>query len=304
MYCPCKVEGRIDSLLQTVPELPSESVTYLALTEASQICLHPKQAKVLLYAKDCGPEPNCAHYRDMMTVTSALGPGYLTVVNLAGSGASVLQHFHAQYLAKTWIKDGQSARRADSMIGQVDKLQLGDNCDELGGGIKLSAVHWPLWGLVIEFHPTFGADATGLALFQSIHEEVRYRSQLHIAYNVYIDSGNWRRIIVLFGESRLERVCETREFFKLTERVAGLGRATNIAASPNQRWRWGWMESAGALMARDNSFTDQPPFDLDFWKQVYGFLKLPEAVQLRVYGQVKDSLARWAAESRACDAQQ
>ena len=57
----------------------------------------------------------------------------------------------------------------------------------------------------------------------------------------------------------------------------------------NNRWRWGWMEALGGLMARDNCLDDDL-LDLGFWQEVYSRITLREEVQNRVHALLKGGL--------------
>jgi len=265
----------------------SDTTRYVNYNESSAFCLRPKLGRALQYSIRCGPEPSPETFRDMLEIASVLDDRALTVVNLPGSGASVPAHFHTQihamkYQSDDRLEDDSIARMWRSISHSGDSLTLRNN-------IVIDTVDRPVWGVTIDFsnylrdHEEISRiSKVSRLLFESVHRAVRYRSQLSLAYNLYIHSQKWNRITVLFRESRLERVCATPEMFGLIERRVGRDKAEKIGRSDNQHWRWGWWEMIGGLFARDDSFA-QDGFDIQFWLDVYDILTIPRKYRGRIF---------------------
>lgn len=264
-----------------------ESIYY---SDASILCLYPKSGKALMCSAGCGPEPCRHHFRDMLKISSSLKENALTIINLPGSGASVPQHFHTQILSTRFRKGNKPVKNFP--IKLFENIVTADFNKNAGSVIFLSEVKHPIWGFVLDFSKfSGGAESIADFIYEVIHEGIRYQSQLFISYNIYIESPQWRKITILFRESRMERVCSTQEMFQLVEAAVNTEKALSIAQSDNRFWRWGWLEILGGLPARDNSF-DNKAFDMTFWNKVYRRLNIPKVSQKYILGYVGNSISK------------
>jgi hypothetical protein len=278
---------------------------YQAFTNASGICLETHKGKALQYARRRGPEPSLKHFVDLLEIASVLDERALTIVNLPGSGASVPHNFHTQIVPLRYWQASET--RPDTVRTQLRNIQTLDTSPRKVNKIRVTMVTLPVFGLTLDFSDySSKPERIAKKLFAAVHEAVRYDSQLFLSYNLYIQSGggdspsplgddpfgehpDWRRVTVLFRESRLERICETEEMFDLVRKRAGRAKAEAIRCSDNRHWRWGWWEMIGGLWVRDDSFDDDR-FDKEFWRSVYDILTVKDHHRFRILKRVIEAL--------------
>lgn len=222
-----------------------------------------KRDKVLMSAEACEPEPRKAHFEDIFHLLHQLGRRDLMVMmNLVGSGASLPQQFHAQIYRK---QDPLRRLWGNFVIDDVD-LETHQKV--------LRQIIGPLWGLELRLKPDLSPTDAAEQLFE-LTQHLRLRSQLQLSYNIYVDSAYPNVIRILYRENWKERPFYLREVQKITKKYSSSDQARAIRASPNNQWRWGWLECIGGLPVRDNSFVDKTRFGPAFWKEVLEFMSLP-----------------------------
>lgn len=222
-----------------------------------------KRDKVLLSSEACDPEPKEAHFADIFRLLKQLDDkGLIVMVNLAGSGASLPQHFHAQIYPK---QDSLQRLWNNFMIDQ-GKLESKE--------YTIRQITGPLWGLELTLNSKIKPKNAGVQLF-NITQNLRLQSQLQLSYNIYIDSACPHVIRILYRESWKERPFFLREVQKITKKYSSSRKARAIRASANSHWRWGWLECIGGMPARDDSFKNRARFGPAFWKEIMEFMSLP-----------------------------
>ena len=175
-----------------------------------------------------------------------------------------------------------------------------------GKSVSLDIIDRPVWGISLDFSQYSDPSVVGRLLFAAVHHAVRYRSRLEYGYNCYIQSGvasqatspDWRRVKVLFRESRLERPCVTNEMCELVRGKSTSEQAVKIQQSDNRFWRWGFWEMIGGLFARDASFDDESAFDAKFWESVYQFLSVPEGYRNQIIERIQAAITGFGDEFR------
>ena len=220
------------------------------------------QLKILMVSTKCGPEPTIQHFIDMCILSDRLKPvSTLTVINMPGSGASIPQHFHTQI----WPKKGSLGRL-------FDNFQCSRNPFSVSDQVSLREIRRPMWGIELTFDEVDPV-IIGKRLYEAT-QLVRYKAQLHLSYNIYIDSARPKSILIIFRESWKECPFQLYELQAIIENIISTdkARAVSIRESDNANWRWGWSECMGGMSPRDTSFDDFSIFNDLFWQRIYNFM--------------------------------
>lgn len=278
-WCYCKLEN-------------SPSSQIYQISTASNLLVDNNRHKAIQYSNICGPEPTADHFSDMLQLAYKLEPSeIITVVNLHGSGASIPQHFHTQIWPLSFLHNTQGKQNSIALLLNNIRLDLSRSTSLHDQYIHIKEVTFPVWGLQIEFaQDTYTPEKIGRMLYEAIHYKVRYESQLHLSYNLYIKSTQPNVVTVLFREVGKERPFQTPEIYDLITEITNLETAARIRSSDNARWRWGWLECIGGLPARDDSFACTDIFDSEFWEGVYDFMTLDKKYRCAIWHQVEKGL--------------
>src|SRR5262249_16411090 len=152
--------------------------------------------------------------------------------------------------------DAGTEPRENSLMRLWDNLRYDKGTSRQYVNVFTQEVLAPIWGLRLDFDERMPAAEIGELLFTCFHQKLRYRSQLELAYNIYLRTDRPRSAIVLLREARNECVFRLPETLNLIRDVAGEAVANRVATSDNRFWRWAWLECLGGLPARDDSFAD------------------------------------------------
>lgn len=254
------------------------------LSPESYVSWQPKVRNVLFFRSQVCPEPSKQNYIDLIGLSSALkqngARGVLIAVSLPGAGASKPHHFHAHIRTHYHWKTGEHVASAS----YTDHLSYNIRCDDQAlyrnPGFEVKEVISPIWGLRFSFVEP--ATEHGKLVFESIHESVRYASQLHISYNMLVEHRDDLTVTILFRLAAQEcpfSLCSVGTLLnscspELAERILEM----------NTSWRWGWSELAGVLHPKSELFNTEVCDGL--WAQIYDALSLQEDLRSRVRKQI------------------
>ena len=207
--------------------------------------------------------------------------------NLHGSGASVPQHFHARFLPFSPLLENLTQN-----IKQGRK-QLNDPNDVISAVEIVS----PFWGLKMSFRDDVAPHDRGIYFYSVVHK-IRSQSQLKLSYNYYIDATNPQEVIVLFREATKESPFITNEVVNFVRQAYNNPRNNTVHLPPeaeinrtiNKRWRWGWLESLGALPSRDRTFEDIDTFDQEFWHSVFDYMSLDSKYRKSIWNALRQQI--------------
>ena len=243
------------------------SVKTISLSNNSKVFFWKKDRKAHLASTQCGPEPTAAHYSDLLSLMHALkGEPCISTTNLCGSGASVPQHFHTALIPR--------GTHVTKLLGNFKEASTKLNAPGLP--VSIITLKAPLWGVELRFNDTLSPAQQGTLLFEIIHK-LRYRTQLKLSYNLYIDAATPSNINVLFRQADKESPFLTNEVVEIIDALPTSDKklkGEKIRESLNSRWRWGWLESICGLPARDKVFLKDPRFDASFWGKIYDYMSL------------------------------
>ncbi len=253
-----------------------QSFDVKSLSSSSNVFINSEKTKACMASKLCGPEPTVEHFIDLYRLASALANSPIIIaINLHGSGASVPQHFHTQICPK-----GESLTRLLANFRCSQKSIFPDQAC-----LEVKEIVQPMWGIEIKFGKGYLPENIGGLLFKAIHS-LRYRSQLKLSYNLYVDSQKPDLVRIIFRESRKECPFGIYEGFSMLTKRTNKVTARQIVNLDSARWRWGWAECIGELPARDDIFADANELDSEFWKEVYEFMSLDKTYRASIRNNV------------------
>jgi hypothetical protein len=250
--------------------------------------------QVFLAGRECGPEPNAAHYAALFEFAARLGCPHLLVVNLPDSGASVPHHFHAQAWPLFYRQDGR--REENTLVRLMENVEVAPapfRACRMEGGREVIAYEatFPLWGWHFEFSGMTPGEI-GVWLYRVVHCGIRYKSQMRLSYNLFADWNEGpNRVTVLWREKQHECPFSADEVQALVRQIDPTA-GEQMRESLNRIWRWGWLEVIGGLSARDDLFfTRAEKFGGAFWEQLFGLITLPAVHRQAANDQLERELA-------------
>ncbi|MCA9179637.1 MAG: hypothetical protein KDB14_34515 [Planctomycetales bacterium] len=246
----------------------------LNVSDHTQAGVLRRRSKAHLFSASCGPEPCSENFADMLALAELLTSSHLCTLNLPGSGASGPQHFHTQIMPLS-LRD--AGKQVPNQIHRLlDNIKAKPNGMTLDSGVVICELDSPVWGVRLEFPKTMSASQIGKKLFSSVHQGIRYGSQLRLSYNVYVRWNVRPRVVDVTIRSSAHE-------------CPFLGIDTK-AAIENVRWRWGWLECIGGLPARSAAFADSSVYDHHFWQRVYSRMTLTNDIKQSVLNRISELL--------------
>lgn len=253
----------------------STRITIYELNDSFNVFAFGNQPKLVLATKECGPEPKPEHFEMILRVTRALTRyKFLNVCNIWGSGASIPQHWHSQFVL---------------MRESLETLYANIKCNNsLSPHPAVKEIYQPVWGIQIDFQDRDPSEVAQI-LYEAV-QILRLRAQLKLSYNLYIESSQPNLVSIVFRETWNECPFQTAEVLAMIARIVDKETSEKIAKSDNQFWKWAWLELIGGLPARDESFNDGK-FSHQFWSKLYRFIELQERYRSGVWNHVVSCLS-------------